>query len=337
MSRGCDWRRRGFTIIELLVAAAVVAVLLALLVPAVQQAREASRRTRCRSNLRQLGLALHAYESSHGVFPPSKIGAIGSTIGPCDADEVEVEDNRGSCTEYASWTVMCLPMIDQASLSHLYDADQPWSSLTNRPVVRTRLDVFVCPTTPDSGRPDSHHVLGAAPIDYGAVAEVEQRLFIDVFGVPDPGLESRLGALREKFANPTRDIRDGLSSTIMLAECAGRPLAYVDGIPMNSAQFSAYAEDGIIENSGAYVADEGTGWADPDAALDISGVMDDGVTLYGPHLVNRLNVSGPYSFHVGGAQFLFADGSVHFLSESVDAWLLVKLCTRAGGEVVGEF
>ena len=337
MPRRYELQRRGFTIVELLVTASVIGVVLAMMLPAVQRAREACRRIQCRNNLRQLGLALHNYESTDGTFPPSTIGAIGDVSGPCDQDEIEVPDNPGHCTGYASWTAMCLPMIEQPNLFSSYDADQAWCSLANRPVVRTSLDVFVCPTTPGSGRPDSHHVHGAAPTDYGAVTEVGSRVYTDVFGVPDPGLTSRLGALREHQANRTRDIQDGLSSTIMLAECAGRPMAYVRGTQMTRAQFSACTDDDVIEISGEPVIDGGAGWADPDAAFDITGVMDDGVTAYGPQLINGLNADGPYSFHIGGAQFLFADGSVHFLSEDIDAWLLVKLCTRSGGEVIGDF
>ena len=337
MSHGRNHCCKGFTVIELLVCASVVAIVMALLLPAVQQAREAARRAQCRNNLRQLGLALHNYESSHGVFPPSKIGAIGLNTGHCEQNEVEIEDNPGHCTEFAAWTVMCLPMIDQAGLSDAYTTEQPWSSLVNRPVVRAPLEVFVCPTTPQAGRPDRHHVRGAAPTDYGAVTAVKRQVFTDVFGIPDPGRWSRQGALSEQAANPVRDFRDGLSSTVMLAECAGRPLAYVNGGPMTSAQFMAYNDDDIIEVSGDYIADDGTGWADPDAGFDITGVKDDGATVIGPRLINGLNVGGAYSFHAGGAQFLFADGSVHFLSDGIDSWLMVKLCTRAGGEVVGDF
>lgn len=329
--------RSGFTMIELLVGVAIIAVLAALLLPAVQAARAAAWRVHCRNNLRQLGLALHNYEATHRAFPPSRIGASEAAAGACEPNETEVEDNPGHCTEYGSWTAMCLPYLDQAPLSRQYDAQQPWSSLTNRPVVQVPLDVFVCPSTPDSGRRDQHHVLGAAPTDYGAVVEVKSPMFTDVLGISDPGPRARTGVLSEQAANPLRDVLDGLSSTVMLAECAGRPATYVMGQPMNASQFQAYADDEIVDVSGRYVASKGIGWADPDSGIDAIGFRDDGVTAHGPRLINGNNAGAMYSFHPGGAQFVFADGSVHFLSETIDTWLLMTLCTRAGGEVVGEF
>ncbi len=337
MSKKSDRGHRGFTMIELLVGLGIIAVLAALLLPAVQSARAAARRIQCRNHLHQLGLALHNYEATHRAFPPSTIGAFGAAAGDCDPNETEVEDNPGHCTEYASWTAMCLPYLGETPLFHMYDAGRPWSGLINRPAVRTPLPVFACPSTPDADRRDQLHVPGAAPTDYGAVVEVKAAMFTDVIGIADPGPRARTGALAEHAANPVRDIRDGASSTILLAECAGRPAAYVLGRPMNASQFQAYAEDEIVDISGRYFAAEGSGWADPDSAIDGIGFRDDGVSAHGPRLINGNNAGAMYSFHAGGAQFLFVDGSVHFLSETIDTWLLMTLCTRAGGEVVGEF
>jgi prepilin-type N-terminal cleavage/methylation domain-containing protein/prepilin-type processing-associated H-X9-DG protein len=337
MSRDSVRARRGFTIVELLVCVTIIGVLTALLLPAVQAARAAASRISCRNNLRQLGLALHNYESTNGVFPPSRIAAAAARSGHCEPFESEVEDNAGHCTEYASWTAMCLPYFDQAPLAQRYDASQPWSSLANRRVVEVPLDIFVCPSTPNPDRRDQLHVQGAAPTDYAAIVEVAAAMFTDVLGISDPGSAVRRGALSEHQANPARDIHDGLSSTVMLGECAGRPAACVLGRPMETEQFEAYADDEIVEVDGQYFSMKGMGWADPDAGVDAVGFRDDGVTSYGPRLINGNNAGALYSFHPDGAQFLFADGSAHFMSESVDAWLLMTLCTRAGGEVVGEF
>ena len=334
-----DRRRRlgGFTIIELLVAITIVGLLAALLLPAVQAARAAASRISCRNNLRQFGLALHNYEATNGVFPPSRIAALDVATGNCEESELEVEDNPGHCTEYACWTALCLPYLDQAPLSQQYDARKSWSSVANRRVVQIPLGVCVCPSTPDPDRRDQLHVRGAAPTDYAAVVEVKAAMYSDVFGISDPGLAARRGALSEHLANPLRDVADGLSSTIMLAECAGRPSAYVAGRPMNARQFDAYADDEIVDVSGRYFTAKGMGWADPDSGIDAVGFRDDGVTMHGLRLINGNNADGMYSFHAGGAHFVFADGSVHFFSETIDAWILMSLCTRAGGEVVGEF
>lgn len=328
-------RRPAFTIIELLVVIAIIAILVALILPAVQGAREAARRMQCSNNLKQLGLALHSYESIHGVFPPSELNSESS--GGCDPGEVAVEDNPTACTDYESWTVLCLPFMEQMALAAKYDYESPWCSLKNREAISTQLPIFKCPSTPGSDRVDRFHVVGAAATDYGSMNRVAKGVFSDVFGVPIPSQASRQGAMAEYSANRASQITDGMSNTLMLSECAARPDAYVKGQQMTDAQFQAYTDDEIVRHGSQLVADDGIGWADPDAGFHVKGVMPDGVTVYGPVFVNGINSGETYSFHTGGAQTLLSDGSVHFLSEHVDGWVYVSLCTRSGGEVIGEF
>jgi len=327
--------RRAFTVIELLVVIAIIAILVALLLPAVQGAREAARRMQCRNNLKQLGLALHNYQSTHGVFPPSELNAPGDAA--CDPFEVAVEDNPTACTDYSSWTVLCLPFMDQSALARTYDYNSPWSDLVNRNAISTPLPVFQCPSTPGAVRIDLNHVIGAAATDYGSVNRVDKRVYSDVFGVPVPSQAARHGALAEYYANRPSEISDGMSNTLMLAECAARPDAYVMGQIMTPAQFLAYTDDEIVLQGTQLVADDGIGWADPDVGFHVKGVNTDGVTVYGPVFVNGINTGETYSFHSGGAQALLSDGSVQFLSQNIDGWVYISLCTRAGGEVVGEF
>ncbi len=327
--------QRGFTIIELLVVIAVIAILLSMLLPAVQGARAAARRMQCRNNLKQLGLALHNYQSTYRVFPPSELDSYGDA--GCDPNEVAVEDNPGRCSDYQSWTTLCLPFIDQTAMADSYDYESSWCSLRNRSAVSTPLPVFVCPSTPGARRIDRFHVVGAAATDYASVNRVAKRVFSDVFGVPVPSQASRRGALSEYGANGPSQIVDGMSNTLMLSECAGRPEAWVLGKRMTASQFSAYTDDKITLAGTQLVAANGAGWADPDAGFHVKGVQSDGVTVYGPVFVNGINAGATYSFHSGGAQTLLSDGSVHFLSENIDDWVYVTLCTRAGGEVMGEF
>jgi len=328
-------RKRGFTIIELLVVVSIIAILLAMLLPAVQQARETARRMQCRNNLKRMGLALHNYQSSFGVFPPSELGGIAR--GGCEPHEVPIEDNPTVCTDYQSWTALCLPQLGQTALAQQYDYHEAWSSLKNRPLIRVPLPVFQCPSAPGNDRVDRLHAVGAAATDYGSVNRIEKRVYTDVFGVPAPGQNSRRGALAEYEANKPASITDGMSNTIMLAESAARPEPWVLGHQMSEAQFAAYTDDEVVLSEGRLIVDEGIGWADPDAGVHVKGVKEDGVTIFGPRFINGINAGETYSFHPGGAQALFSDGSVHFLSEDIDAWLFVSLCTRAGGEVVGEF
>jgi len=328
-------RHSGFTIIELLVVIFVIALLVSLILPAVQGAREAARRMQCSNNLKQLGLAVHSYHSTHRVFPPSELNSAGST--GCDPGEIAVEDNPSACTDYESWTVLCLPFMEQPALAATYDYESPWSSLKNREAISTPLPIFNCPATPGSDRVDRFHVVGAAATDYGSVNRVAKGVFSNVFGVPIPSQASRQGALAEYQANRPSQITDGMSNTLMLSECAARPEAYVQGHQMTDAQFGAYTDDEIVRHGSQLVADDGIGWADPDAGFHVKGVMPDGVTVYGPVFVNGINSGETYSFHSGGAQTLMSDGSVHFLSEHIDGWVYVSLCTRAGGEISSEF
>lgn len=319
-------KRRGFTLIELLVVIAVIAILISLLLPAIQNAREAARRTQCRNNLKQLVLAIHNYESQYSVLPASRLNP-----------NVEIEDNPGNESAYQSWTTLALPFIEQSSLQRLIDFDYAWSSLRNRPAVSQQLNVFLCPSAPGSERTDPNWVVGAAAGDYNSINEVKKRVYTDVFGIADPGSFSRSGVLRKGAQNRFRDVLDGTSNTIILAEVAGQPEIWVAGQRMNADTFASYTDDKVIDLGGRYVSADGTGWADPDNGFSINGATVDGLTKYGPFFINKINTSELYGFHPGGAMAGLADGSVRFLSESVDGRAFVAICTRAGGEVNGEW
>lgn len=329
--------RKGTTVVELMVVVAIAAIAASLALPAILFARESARLTDCRNNLRQIGLALHNYHTALGTFPPSKIGAHMWSHDAEEPDDLEIEDNPDRVTEYASWTVMCLPFLEQRSLAARYNPALPWSHLANREVVSARLAVFECPSTPDIGRRDQTHVVGAARTDYGAVGEVEEGVYTDLFGVPCPGEFARRSVLAEHSANPASEVLDGLSNTIMVGECNGRPQTWVLGKPMSAAQFAAYDDDDVIEVNGRYLANGGIGWADPEAAFDVVGVMADGVETFGPRMINGTNAGQPYSFHPNGAMFLMGDGAVRFLHQDIDPWTFVSLATRAGREITDDF
>lgn len=319
-------RTRGFTLIELLVVIAIIAILIALLLPAVQQAREAARRTQCKNNLKQLALALHNYESTHSTFPPSRL-----------EPNVEIEDNPGNNSAYQSWTTLILPYIDQGNLGSSINYERAWSSLLNRSAVSVPLQTMVCPSTPGSDRFDPHWVMGASAGDYGSVNEVKKKVYTSVLGIPDPGDRSRAGVLAKGVKNKMRDVTDGTSNSIMLAEAAGQPVVYTAAGPMNAALFAAYQDDKVVDLGGDFAPADGTGWADPDCGFSINGATADGLDKYGPYMINRINVSEVFSFHTGGAQVALADGSVRFVSENIDTTMFVGLCTRSGGEVLGEY
>ena len=331
-------RNRGFTLIELLVVIAIIAVLIALLLPAVQEAREAARRTECKNNLKQLALALHNYADAFTELPPSRIYSDGLGGSTCNDDEVEIVDSPGHCTTYMSWTAMILPYIEQASVGGLIDYQKPWSDAANRKGVGQSIKTFTCPSTPGgSDRKDDFHLKGGAAGDYGSMNEVKTKVYTDVLGIPYPGADKAAGVLSKGVGNPMSEITDGTSNTIMVGEAAGKPFAWVNGHRMTAAEFAVYNDDKVEPFGDTFVCVDGTSWADPDCGFSLNGATVDGLHKHGPRMINAINASEFYAFHRGGAQMAFADGSVHFITENVDARVMVGLVTREGGEVTNGF
>jgi prepilin-type N-terminal cleavage/methylation domain-containing protein len=314
-------QRRGFTLVELLVVIAIIGILVALLLPAVQSAREAARRMQCSNNLKQLGLALHNYESTFRTMPPSRL-----------TPDIEIEDNTGNFSAYHSWTALALPFIEQENLQDEVDFDNAWSRLINRAAVSEQLKTHICPSTPGADRIDPHWVVGAAAGDYGSINEVKEKVYTNVLGLPDPGSDARAGVLAKGRENKFRDVLDGTSNTLMIAEAAGQPSVWTSGGRMNPTLFALYTDDKVVNVGNNYYPADGIGWADPDCGFSINGSTADGLNKYGPTMVNAINVSEVFSFHPGGAQVAIADGSVRFIAETVDTRAFVEICTRSGGE-----
>jgi hypothetical protein len=224
--------------------------------------------------------------------------------------------------------------IEQGAVHDKYDYDYAWSSMRNREAVATQLSTFLCPSAPGGNRMDEVLVVGAAAGDYGSVNEVKKKVYTRVLGWNrEPDEASRLGVLAKNHKNRLRDITDGMSNTILLAEAAGHPRVYAAGRLMTAELFERYTDNKIaVLAESRYAPTDGTGWADPDCSFSINGATDDGLTKYGPKMINAINVSEVYSFHSNGANFAIADGAVKFLSENIDIKVFLALCTRAGGE-----
>jgi prepilin-type N-terminal cleavage/methylation domain-containing protein/prepilin-type processing-associated H-X9-DG protein len=301
----------GFTLIELLVVVAIISLLIALLLPAVQQAREAARRTQCSNNLKQIGLALHNYENQFGRFPTATRPVPGSPN-----------------IKQTAALVRLLPQLDQAALYQQYNFNVNWYDAPNQSLIPIQLTAFVCPTTPYSSRTDSTVVTTASGAFSGARACADYAPLEGVgslltgTGLIDAPSQNSPGVLQVNFmASRIADIIDGTSSTMMIAEDAGRPEWYIRG---------SAAGTGLIP--------PGAGWADDAQDFLLHGAQGDALaTPPGPCAVNCHNDGEIYSFHTGVANSLFGDGHSKFLSASTDIRVVARLITPRSQELVGEY
>lgn len=335
-------RRVGFTLIELLVVIAIIAILIALLLPAVQQAREAARRTQCKNNLKQFGLAFHSYHDAAGRFP---FGYYATPPAPA-----------GPGLNAASWGLMLLPYLDQAPLYQKYNFTSPAMTnaqtghslavmQANTAVIATPLTVFVCPSTPSG--PLTYNVVvpagafagfptmtwTAANTDYGAasgVLGVFSTLAYANFAGGAGG--DREGALSAFSTTRTTDLKDGTSNTFLLGERTGGAVIY------NRGGQPAPASVQVVGPT------NGGGWGDVlNGEHWLGGALFDGMANaagpQGPGAINCTNARGRgfYSFHVGGAHFLLADGAVRFVNENLNQFTFAGLITRKKGEVIGDY
>ena len=330
--------RRAFTLIELLVVIAIIAVLIALLLPAVQQAREAARRTQCKNNLKQLGLALNNYHDTHGTFPPGRLRSL--------------VDGQGRCfSAYAH----LLPFVDAATLYQRIDFNQSPEDAGNSAALDQTIPFFLCPS--DQFRKlQGTNAVHNYPLCTGTTYPLSPR---------NPGGVPITGVFYENSSVRFGDIPDGSSQTVCISETIkseGGPTTW-DGVSKTNGFVLTQGNDNAT--TGPELTDyasqcHGAGLVLQQTRGSRWLIGAPGHSMYNhlrvpnsfdidcrgglPHSIRwnavwdrlSLNVAAR-SRHVGGVHALFVDGHVQFTSENIDVRVWQAVGSRNGGEVVGEF
>jgi prepilin-type N-terminal cleavage/methylation domain-containing protein/prepilin-type processing-associated H-X9-DG protein len=306
--------RRGFTLIELLVVIAIIGTLIALLLPAVQKAREAANRIVCQNNLKQIGLALHQYHDDMGRFPPGYLWVpmLGG-VDPCPNPPTDFTDTDPGW----GWAVFLLPYLEQDNLRRQIDLrvaimDPSYDSLR-----ATVLPIYVCPSDQYTG---VYTMISDIGTDWGKAATNSYAACygtgLHITQEPDQGNGLFFRNSRLRIA----DIRDGTSNTLAIGERAA--------ILTRTPWVGAPCEGTIHITPGA-----------PTNSTAIGDSPTQPLAQTGSHTLND-RFADPDNFfspHPATGQFLFADGSVHALETHIDIAVLQSLSTRAGGEVISDF
>lgn len=300
--------RRGFTLIELLVVVGIVAILVALLLPAVQQAREAARRTQCKNNLKQIGVALHNYHDAHGVFPPGWIAVEDGLHAPHDG-------GNG-----AGWGLMLLPFVEQTNLFNTFDSHYSIADPRHETLRTTSLSVYKCPSDP---QPKLFHI---EPADHGHGHDSSGRQHEHADGEVDLPTANYVGVFGSEELDKCEDHADSHT------QCFGNGMLY-----HNSKVKFRDLTDGTSNTMavGERRTDRNRDWYSTWV----------GMVPEGDHAFQRITGSADHtpnhpdahfddfsSAHTGGAQFVFADGHVRFISDNIDTGVYQGYATIDGGE-----
>jgi prepilin-type N-terminal cleavage/methylation domain-containing protein/prepilin-type processing-associated H-X9-DG protein len=369
MTRSNVSRRSGFTLIEQLVVIAIIAVLIGLLLPAVQKVREAANRLTCTNNLKQLGLALHNYHSTYRKLP-----AAYTLLRVPDPDpNAMFAGRRVGLSMFAN----LLPYIEQDNLYRQLNSNVSEFNTVNIPpngphsgantAYATVVQTYLCPSNSAPATLDYYNACwgpygdggGAACFpgggtgsnlnpppgqiwartDYFPIAGIHNAL-IDALGLRSqyPGDTQMMGTINDpQFPNggpfPLTAIIDGTSNTILISESGGKPVGYNRKRQIYLSEINGLPVDGSIEP----VSSAGGAWGDMFCYSALAGAKcDDSGQRLGPCMVNTTSNNEIFSWHTGGANALFGDGSVRFLKQDISAPIVIALVTRAGGEIASE-
>lgn len=322
----------GFTLVELLVVVTIIGILIAILLPAVQTARESARQTQCKNNLKQLGIALKAYESIERKFPAASTWPDGQDM-----------DAAGNGNVGANWVINLLPHLDQNPLFNSFDFSQPISHINNRAPRNARLEVMICPTDINTVFPFNGSLHGdtshfgdswgrgnyAANAGLGMMSAKAHCGDIDGHGCSAKkenwNYHKIRGFMGANISSRDRDITDGLSNTVMVAEMrSGIHEMDVRGVwALGGAGPSAIAAHGFFgdargPNCGWYQGDDITGCAALQQSMGGSGFLEmQGMGCYSGTSSSPNRQACPRSLHPGGIFVCMGDGSVQWISDFV--------------------
>ena len=341
-------RRSAFTLVELLVVIAIIGILVALLLPAIQAAREAARRIQCTNNMKQIGLAILNYESTSRMLPlaytPNFAGKFPTGVCPGDNTNSPVVFQSPAAFHFVLSFI--LPYLEEQALYDQIDFSQDWFShatsskkgTVNNDVVSKDLPELLCPSAPKS--PLSYTT------DYYVIVDMSKDTtngycpLVEATGLTRQkrNVEDLKGMLQDQPSS-IRKVTDGMSKTLMFFESAGRPQHFQNG------NFLGYMWDGGAAGSANMPGKTNNSgktseyqWAD----TSVYAVMGNGFSATGGKcgiatVMNCDNYQGIYSFHPGGAIMLFGDGAANFMNENIELDTFLSLYTRAAGDVAGTY
>ena len=323
-------RRNGFTLVELLVVIAIIGVLVALLLPAVQAAREAARRSQCSNNMKQLALACLNHEQTQRVLPQAWYWP----------------DNSPGVSYYYGWGTVILPYLEAKTIYDLYNFKADWFDPANQSIVNKKIETFLCPTSPDGDQVGLQNINAprkAGPWMDRTAARSDYISSRGYFNYWDTRGDSRCpgpmmnitnslsaGVVAKEVSMRLNKVTDGTAKTIMLAEQAARHQFWLYG----AQQPDTLPPTGTAGFHWGFIgmwASWGSQWARcsyPDGTED--------KTKQCTNYINANNRGGFYSFHVDGINVAMADGSVRFVNQNINNEVLRALLSRESGEIMAD-
>ena len=310
---------KAFTLIELLVVIAIIGTLIGLLLPAVQKVREAGKRMECINNLKQMAKALHNYYDTNNRFPLS-----------------------GTANISHSWNVFILPYMEQENIFKQYSMAQNWFDPINNKVTQTQMKTFICPSSPeDKNRPALDNKNSNAAIsDYTAPTRVTDEFMLFSLNngkkVAQTPFPSNLAVMnRQGIGTSIKEIIDGTSNSFLVYESGGKPKHYISGKTIGQQDVDSVTKCGNTSVKNGIVS--GAAWADYGTGSPVHGFNKDGTFCSEACVMNCTNNQEAYSFHSGGMNASFADGSVRYINEDISIVTFCALVTMAGGEVISDY